>query len=107
MPAGRVVGEVGIDECVPEPSLALLPTNKQILNQKRGGNHAHPVVHPSCRPEFAHASVHDGKTGPTTLPSLEMFLVFLPREFRKLFAKWDIGKIRPVNEQMVGKLAPS
>ena len=47
-------------------------------------DHADPVVHPACLPEFAHASIDDGIAGAALFPGTEIgtdnLLVFFPRE---------------------------
>src|SRR5262249_47980287 len=58
LPVESVVGEVRIDERVPEPPGPLLPANQQVLDQERGNYHPHPVVHPTRCPELAHACIH-------------------------------------------------
>ena len=78
LPAGGVVGGVGIDQRVPEPALAQPPVDHQVLGQEGGCDHAHAVVHPAGRPELAHAGIDDGIAGAAAPPRLDGVVLVRP-----------------------------
>jgi hypothetical protein len=77
-----------------------------VFDQERGGDHAHPVVHPARVPEFAHAGVDDGITGAPPLPRAQRPRVGPPRELRVFGPQRLVRRVRKMEEQVVGELAP-
>ena len=106
LPARRIGADVGIHQRVPEPGLSALPGHQQVLDQKRGGDHAHPVVHPARCPQFAHAGINDRVAGIASLPCLERVIVFAPRKVRELGPEGLAHQVRPVVQQVIGELPP-
>src|SRR6185295_7866782 len=100
LPTGRVVGEVGVDERVPEPTGTLLPGHQEVLGEKRGDDHAHAIVHPAALPELPHAGIDDWITGLTSLSRRKTnpaeFLIRFPRNRRELRPKGLNGDVRPM-----------
>ena len=62
-------------------------------------------IHP-VRPELAHASVHDRISGPAALPGRELRGVAAPRKTSELVAQRHFRKLRPVEQEVIGELAP-
>ena len=71
LPARGVIGEIGIDQRIPEPRLALAPVDEQMLDQERGGDHAHAIMHLAGRPQLAHAGIDDRIAGAALLPGVQ------------------------------------
>jgi hypothetical protein len=71
LPAQTVVGEIGVDQGIPEPARAFLPGNAAVFAQKRRHHHPHPVMHPAGLPQLAHPGVDQRDTGPALLPGLQ------------------------------------
>jgi len=108
LPAQGVIGEIGVDQRVPEPLLTQHPVLAQVLRQQARRQHAHAVVHPACRPEFAHAGVDDGNAGPAVLPAVKRMRIRLsPTEGVERRIEVFLRRLREVVEQVVGELAPS
>ena len=49
-----------------------------MLDQERGDDHPHAIVHPAGVPELAHAGIDDGIAGPAALPGAQRLGVRLP-----------------------------
>lgn len=96
LPAGAVVGEVGVEESVPEPVFAVMPVEEQVFNEERADDHAHAVVHIASLPELAHAGIDDGVAGLAALPCFESLGVVSPGEGiefgLQVYAR-DIGEV--------------
>ncbi len=107
LPAERVVGEIGVDQRIPEPLRAILPGDEQVLHEERGDDHAHAVMHPTGGPKLAHAGIDDGVTGVATFPCAERGRVGAPGEGFIFRTERAIGGVGEVIEQMVGELAPA
>ena len=107
LPAETVVGEVGINESVPEPSGAILPGEQEVLDQERRHYHADAIVHPAGGPEFAHAGVNEGIACLTALPRAKPRWVLPPREPGELGPQRLLRSMGKVEEQMVRKLTPA
>ena len=45
LPARGAVGEIGVNECIPEPACTFLSGDRQILVQQRSYDHAYAVMH--------------------------------------------------------------
>ena len=48
LPAGAIIGWVGIHQTFPKPFFAFTPINQQMLDKERRRNHAHAVMHIAC-----------------------------------------------------------
>ncbi len=84
----------------------MLPVNAQMLDQETRCHHAHPVVHPAGLPKFAHPGIDDWKTGLPPLPGLKCGLILIPGKIFELRTKGLLGEMRPVKQQVIGKLPP-
>ncbi len=106
LPARRIVGEVGVDQRVPEPVLAGAPRDQQMLGQQRGDDHPYTVVHPADRPELAQPGIDDRITGAALLPGGQRSLVLLPGQRCEFRTERALRQMRPVKQEMVGELPP-
>src|SRR5688572_16835266 len=50
LPAGAIVGQVRIHQCVPKPMGTRLPMDSKMFGEEGGHDHSHPVVHPARLP---------------------------------------------------------
>jgi hypothetical protein len=50
LPSEGVLGEISVDQRIPEPAGAFDPGEKQILNEERSDDHADAVMHPTRGP---------------------------------------------------------
>ena len=107
LPTRGIVGEVGIDERVPEPRCPLLPGEQKVLHQERGDDHARPVRHPAGLPQLAHGGIDDGIAGLAPLPGLERVSVAAPGKARELRPQGLRRHVGEAVEQMGGELAPA
>ncbi len=78
LPIRGIVGGIGIDQRVPEPRLAVLPRQQEMLHQETRDDHAQPVGDPSGMPEPAHGGVDQRIAGPPALPGAERGGVVAP-----------------------------
>ena len=108
LPAGRIVGGVGIDQRIPEPGLADPPVDQQILGQEGRSDHAHAVVHPAGAPEFAHAGIDDGNARAPLLPGRKRVGVCL-RPGKRVETRLEVAcrEIALMEEEMPGEFAPA
>ena len=107
LPAHSVVGQIGIDERVPKPSLADTPVDPQMLDQKTRRRHARSIVHPTGLPELAHASIDEGIPRPALSPRAQRIGVGAIRIGIEAFAPVLFGKLWVMVENMVGEFAPA
>ena len=54
------------------------PMDVEVLGQESSADHADTLLHPACRPELPHASIHHGESCLPLLPSLERFGILPP-----------------------------
>ena len=106
LPPERVVGQIRVDQGVPEPARAFDPVDQQILDQKRRRDHPHPVVHPAGGPELTHAGIDERIAGATALPASQSLRVAPPGEVGECGTEGRTGGGRVVMEKMVGEFAP-
>lgn len=106
LPAEGVVGEVGVDEILPEPLCALLPGQEEVFGEEGRDDHACAVVHPSGAFELEHGGIDDGVSGLGFLPGLEVLGVPAPGEAVELFAEGFVGGVREVVEELSGEFSP-
>ena len=52
-----------------EPAFADTPVDQKVLDEERGHDHTHPVVHPPCALQLTHAGINEWVSGQTLLPS--------------------------------------
>ena len=107
LPVGGILGDIGVDQAVPEPGLSASPVDQQILDQEAGDNHPHPVVHEAGRPEFTHAGVNDGKAGEALAPGLEGLFVLAPDEAVPLRPEILGRQVGPVEKQVMVEFSPA
>ena len=107
LPVHRIVRRVGVDQRVPEPLLADAPVGEQVLDQKRGGDHARPVVHPAGRPQLAHAGIDDRIAGAPAPPRPDVVGIGLgPGEIVEGRLQIARGEVGMVVEEMPGEFPP-
>lgn len=105
LPAGSIAGKVGIDERVPKPSFSFAPMDEEILDQKRGRDHAYAIVHPACMPKLPHACINNWKACLAFLPGTKPLWVITPRESIELSAQ-RLGRQLREMKQKVGREFP-
>ncbi len=106
LPAHRVVGEVAVDQMVPEPALAVVPVDEQIFREERPHDHAHAVVHPAGFAQLTHARIHNRIAGLPLLPALQRLRVVGPGKVFELIAVGFIRNRGVVVHHVIRKLAP-
>ncbi len=106
LPARRVVAEVGIDQRIPEPALAILPWLQQVLDEEGCRDHPRPVVHDARGPQLAHPCIDDRIARLAALPAPEGGSIGLPRKVRELRPERLLRKAGDMMHQMIGELSP-
>ena len=71
LPVQLILGDVAVAQVGHEPGRPVPPADVQVLDQERGHDHPHAVVHPALRLQLAHPGVDQGIAGPPLLPGLE------------------------------------
>ena len=87
-----------------------LPRQVQILHQKTGNDHAHPIVHPTCLHQFAHARINDRITRLTATPrgkSLFRNRTFIVHESVKFTIEILPTSVRKTEHHVGVEIAPS
>ena len=107
LPAGGVVGAVGVEQGVPEPGLALSPVDQQVFDQEGRHQHADAVVHEAGGPQFAHAGVDHRIAGLAPCPGGEAGRIIAPREGVEGGLEVAGLHLRVVEQQGVAELAPA
>src|SRR5450756_1518975 len=107
LPVARIAGGVGVDQRVPKPFLSLAPVDQEMLDQERGRDHPHPVVHHPGVPELAHAGIDDGIAGLAALPRPQCLLVICPGKGVEGRLQIALGEIGHVKQQVATEFAPA
>ena len=108
LPAQRVVGQVGVDQGVPEPACTDLPGDEQVLDQEGCDGHTYTVVHPAGLPQLAHAGVDQRVAGASALPGAAGQCDRARQSMLAKLASSDSSRAeREVDEHVVGKLTPA
>ena len=77
-----------------------------MLQEKRGHDHPHAIVHPARVPQLAHTRIDDRKARFTALPAREPVRILDPREVCEVLAQRRVGRRRKVRQQVLRELAP-
>ena len=107
LPTERVGGQIGIEECVPKPAGPLLPGDAQILDQKTGHDHAHPVVHPAGLPQLPHPGIDHRISRPPPLPRPQPHRIIHPGKAGVIGPQRLRGGVRKVEEEVRGEFPPA
>ena len=78
LPAAVVRGDFAVHQVLHEKLLAQPPVDVEVLGQEHRDDHPDPVVHESGRQHFADPGIHDGETGASLFPRLEIVVRLLP-----------------------------
>lgn len=107
LPTQCIIGEVCIDEFVPEPTSAFPPVDEQILEKKRGNDHPDAIVHPAGGLEFAHAGIDDGIASLALLPGSQPIRIPAPWETSELGSERFCGGVGEMVKELMRELAPA
>lgn len=78
LPAAVIGRPIAIDKLRHEIALAPAPIDKQIFDQKTGGDHSQPIVHPTGLPQLSHGGIDNGIAGATRTPGVEQVIILPP-----------------------------
>lgn len=67
-----------------KPTIALLPRQVEIRDEKRCHDMPHVVVHPACLPQLPHGCVDQGVACFTVLPRLQVAAISTPPQSLQL-----------------------
>ena len=68
LPVSVVGRHISIHQVLHEVSLAALPIDPKVLDQKRRHHHTHTIMHPACLIQLAHAGIHNRISGTAFTP---------------------------------------
>lgn len=107
MPAGRVIGRIGIGARVLEPCLPFPSIDQKMFHQKRCNNYAHAVVHPSCVLELTHTGIDDQTAGSDLAATLRALRGRAARACLQSGLQGPWCNIRVVIEKMIREFSPA
>ena len=80
---------------------------EQVLDEERGRDHAHAIVHGSSAPELAHAGVDDRIAGPPLRPGAKALVVVAPGKALEFWPQRTRRDLGMGEEERRGEVAPA
>ena len=90
-----------------EELLSESPVQMEVLGEKHGDDHAHPIVHESSGEELSNTGVDDGDASLAGLPRFKLLFRFIPGKAAPNGIKLPLQYLGKVVEDLEVKLPPS